>query len=249
MKENFAKTIIITFLITISTISYGQDDYDKIFNDSIKEVSLDFLISFFPSSRHELVKIRANSSKIKSAHFFYKGRKKPILLHKKKVKISKSNFSGALKNYFDSKKTQFKVPLNKLEIETLKSLLMDSTSNHFNIDIDKIESNLHQDCVQLDMSLIKFDTTNIQHRPLILDGAPFRFQLMIINKNKDTLSYTYSGNISEFYPYSELSDYVSFSILYSDLKLHNYLPANSYFSKSTFLQVVLKNVDLGKPKK
>ncbi|GAB5419117.1 MAG: hypothetical protein Crog4KO_06250 [Crocinitomicaceae bacterium] len=240
------KSYCLAVFILCSLATLGQNTYEEIFSDSIKEVSFSCGIVYLPSPQSEFISLTATPTKIKAKYFRYKKGRFFKSKRKRNINISESEFTRVYQLYTSLRSPIVDFSLSEKDKDSLRAFLKDTSYNGtliYNLGLEQLEEYISNDSIQIDMSVFASDSLNNHLHPIIFHGAPFRFRMTIVNNNNDTTSHIYDGNLVGSDRYRDLSNHLIFSSLHSELKLYKYLPTNEYFSRSNFLRAILQYIE------
>lgn len=236
----------LALLVLCSSSTFSQNSYRELFGDSIKEMIWSCGIAYLPSANSEYTILKAKPTKLVTKHYEYKIRKFYKRKQRHNINISKKEFVKIHQLYTSLCQPVVNFALSKEDKDSLRSFLKDTTyygAPLYKLSSDQLEKYLEKDSIYMDMSVFEIDSLNgILHR-MVIDGAPFRFRMMNVSLDNDTIVYKYDGNLVGGDRYKDLSKYIIFNRLNTESDLYKYLPLDDYFSQSNFLQVILRYIE------
>lgn len=235
------------FIFLVCSLSlFGQDPYDQIFEDSIKEINWSCSIIYLPSPQSEYTTLNATPHKVKAVHTFYKFHKRYKRKQRHHLNISKSEFAEMVQRYNALRQPFVDFAISDADKDSLRAFLKEKTykgTPRYKISPEQLEKYLENDTIRVDMKVFAMDSVNNLLGLRVIDGAPFRFQMMTISKDNDTTVHHYDGNLFGGDRYRELPDYLLFNTLNAEFDLYKYLPLDEYFSRSNFLRTILRYLE------
>lgn len=236
---------LILFIICSSPL-LGQNSYEQIFEDSIKEISWSCGIAYLPSAHSERTILKATPNKVKAVHTNYKFGRFYNRKQRRHLNVSKSEFAEMVHLYNSLTQQTVDFPLSLSDKDSLRSFVKDTLYDGdpvYKLRPEQLEKYLEKDSIKVDMTVFEIDSLNDFLHGIVIDGAPFRFQIMTISNNDDTTVHNYDGNLAGGDRYRDLPDYLIFSTINSEFKIYKYLPLDSYFSRSNFLRAILRYLE------
>ncbi len=235
--------IIFTFY---SLTSFSQSSYENIFSDSLKEISWTGQITYLPSSQSEYIILKANKVSLSTKHQKFKIRKRYKIRRIKRIKLTKKDFGEIYELYNSLNQQYVNFPITQSDKNILRKLLNDTLYNGnkmYKLDSIQLSHYLEKDTIEIDMSVFRMDSVNNFLHGVVIDGAPFSFQIKNITTNNDTIINYYKGNLFGGDRYRDLPKYLLYSTLYNETIVFDKLPFNEYFSRSNVLRVFLSYIE------
>lgn len=230
----------------VSLIGFGQGTYKGIFGDSIKKLEWTCHIAYLPSPQSEFISLKATPSSLVVKYSSYKIRKLYRRKVTRRVKVSKKDFSEIHELYTSLNQPYVNFPLTENDKDSLRAFLNDTLydgSQLYKLDKQLLDKYLTRDTIEMDMSVFAKDSFNNMLLGVVIDGAPFRFNMMRISSSNDTITQNYKGNLYGGTRYRDLPKYLAYAILYNETHLFGRLPFRTYFSRSNILRVILRYLE------
>jgi hypothetical protein len=137
-------------------------------------------------------------------------------------------------------------PITERDKDSLRKFLNDTLYNGnklYKLNSIQLSRYLEKDTFDVDMSVFQMDSINDFLRCVVIDGAPFRFQIMNITTDNDTIINSYQGNLFGGNSYRDLPQYLMYGFLYNETRIFDGLPFDEYFSRSNILRVFLRYME------
>ena len=226
--------------------SFSQSSYENIFGDSLKEISWTCHIVYLPSPQSEYITLKATKSNLSAKHQKFKIRKRYKRRITKRIKLTKKDF-GKIHELYNSLNQQYvDFAITEIDKDSLREFLKDTLYNGnrvYKLDSIQLRRYLEKDTIEIDMSVFQMDSINNFLHGVVIDGAPFRFQIMNITPDNDTIINSYQGNLFGGDRYRDLPKYLLYGSLYNETTIFDELPFDEYFSRSNILRVFLRYME------
>jgi hypothetical protein len=226
--------------------SFSQSSYENVFSDSLKEISWSCHIVYLPSPQSEYVILKANKNNLSASHQTFKIRKRFKRRLTKRIKLTKNDFTKNHELYNSLNQQYVYFPITERDKDSLRKFLSDTLYNGdklYKLDSIQLSRYLEKDTIEVDMSVFQMDSINDFLQGVVIDGAPFRFQIMNITPDNDTIINSYQGNLFGGDRYRDLPNYLLYGSLYNETTIFDELPFDEYFSRSNFLRVFLRYME------
>ncbi len=225
--------------------SLGQQSYEQIFKDSIKEITWSCGIVYLPSPHTEMMSLTATADNVKGEYIEHKESKLFNRSKKRRLRVSKEEFTTLCQRYYELTEQIVEFHITSADKDSLRAFLKQRTYDGkpvYKLSVAQLEKHLNNDSIQVDMTVFEMDSLNGLFSGMVIDGAPFRFQV-VTTLNSKSILHTYDGNLAGGDRYRDLGNHLIFSTINSEFEIFKHLPLEDYFSRSNFLHAALRYLE------
>ena len=132
------------------------------------------------------------------------------------MRISKDDFVTAFHLYSELCKPVTDFALSAADKDSLRAFIKEKNWRDqfiYKLTEDQLEQYLIEDTLSVEMKVFEMDSLNELFTPMVIDGAPFRFQMRTITIDGDTSVSNYDGNLFGGDRYRDLPKHLIISIL------------------------------------
>lgn len=239
------KTLLPFLIVLFSFTASGQDEYERLFGDSINEIQWSCSITYLPGGHFENVTLTASRKKVKAEYKTIKWRKRFNRFVKKKIRMSPEEFVRMQNRFRELNQETFSVELSENDKELMREFARDTNylgERVYKLSPEQLENHLQENYLNVDPSVFEMDSV-FQFHGMVIDGAPFKFMQRTVDVHGDTNYRTYSGNLYGGDRYRNLAEYIRFNLLVNTTTAFDRLPLNNYFSRERLVHSLLWYLD------
>ncbi len=232
------------FLVSLNI--QAQDSYNDRFGDSLSEITWHCYIAYLPSIHSERISLTATPKKLQADYRTIKWRKRFKRPVRKKIRMSKDDFVQLDSNFRELNRHFIPLDISEDDKQYLRQTLHDTTylgDRIYKLSAEQLENYLQEDQITIDASVFEMDTLGFLSHGFVIDGAPFKFTYLTINKDSDTTIITYAGNLAGGDRYRELANYFRFYLLINSTHLFDRLPFETYFTRERLMHSLLRYLE------